>query len=136
MPSEVQSGTFITQVRKAVISRDAVALRRLCASSVSSPFHTPFFLSYLDRFPTNVLPDGAWFVTLEARQANDNDTALTPKPIMTLNIEVQTPTLGFGIRHPVGLQGGELKLCDSVEPKVITPTGRTVTPKPGGSGSQ
>lgn len=137
MPSEAQSGAFITQVRQAVVSRDAVALRRLCALSVPSPFHQPFFLSYLDHSPTNVPPDGAWLVTLKARQADPNDTAWTPKPIMTLNIEVRTPTSGFGIRHPVGLQGGELKLCDSIEPKERTPTtGRTAPPKPGGSGDK
>jgi len=137
MPSEAQSGTFVTQVRQAIAPRDAVALRRLCASSVPSPFHQPFFLSYLNRLPTNALPDGACFVTLEARQANDDDTAWTPKPVMTIGIDVQTRTSGFGIRHPVGLQGGELKLCDSVEATEGTPTmGRTVTPKPGGSDGQ
>jgi hypothetical protein len=135
-PNVTQNGTFITQVRQAIAPRDAVALRRLCASSVPSPFHQPFFLSYLDRLPTNALPDGACFVTLETRQANDNDT-WTPKPIMTLGIDVQTRTSGFGIRHPVGLQGGQLKLCDSVESTEGTPsTSHTVPPKPGGSGGQ
>lgn len=137
MPSEAQSRTFITQVRQAIAPRDAAALRRLCASSVPSPLHQPFFLSYLNRLPTTALPDGACFVTLEARQANDNDTAWTPKPIMTLSIEAQTPTSGFSIRHPVGLQSGELKVCDTVEPKEGTPTtDRTVQPKPSGSGGQ
>lgn len=137
VPSEAQTSVFITNVRRAIDARDPVALRRLCASAVPSPFHQPFFLSYLDRFPTNGLPDGACLVTLEHRQASGGDAAWTPKPIMTLNIEVRTPVSEFGIRHPVGLQGAELKLCDFVEAKVVTPTtGLTVPPKAGASGVQ
>ena len=137
VPSAVQTGAFIANVRRAIDARDPVALRRLCASSVPSPFHQPFFLSYLDRFLTNGLPDGASFVTLEPRQVTGGDAAWTPQPIMTLGIDVMTPTWGLGIHHPVGLQGAELKLCDFVDAKTTTPTtGGTVPPKAGTAGVQ
>jgi hypothetical protein len=125
VPSDDQTSAFINDVRRVVESKRVEELRPLCASSVSSPFHQPALLSYLDLFPTNSFPYSAFMVKLKER-SEDDDSLWYPKPTMTLWLVIRTPTCGFELRHPVGLIGSELKFCD----RIIQPGGKS--PKPPG----
>ena len=113
-PSEAETGAFVAAVRRAVESGDRVALRSLCASSDTNPFHRPVFLSYIEQFPTNEIVSGTCLVVLTDRNAAAGDERWCPAPAMTISVELRTPTLGFGIRHPVGLVEGRLRFCDLV----------------------